>query len=126
MTVTSDQFIVGSHAVVTCSSDSGVVDRIEWVSGAGQVVASAVSVQTLDLVLDPVQDTLQRMMFTCIVTRGTKTANQTLPVTVTSEYWSYAPQCSINIITVHVQFPQTLSLQVCFVLGDQWQGQSSL
>ena len=87
MTVTSDQFIVGSRATVTCSSDSGVVDRIEWVSGAGQVVASAVSVQTLDLVLDPVQDTLQGSEVTCIVTRGTEMASQTLSsITVTSKY----------------------------------------
>ena len=28
----NDPFVVGSHAVVTCSSDSGIVDRIEWVS----------------------------------------------------------------------------------------------
>ena len=85
VTITSDRFILGSRAVATCSSDSGVADRMEWVSEVGQLVTSAVSVQTLDLVLDPVQDTLHGVMFTCIVTRGTETANQTFPVTVISK-----------------------------------------
>ena len=42
VTVTSDRFVVGQRAVLTCSGDSGVVERIEW-QREGQVVVEAIS-----------------------------------------------------------------------------------
>ena len=67
---------------MTCSSDSGVADRIEWQAG-GQVVANATSVQTLELVLDPVNDTLQGSEVICFVIRSDDdVANQTLSLSV--------------------------------------------
>ena len=91
VTITSDPlpFTVGSRSEAVCSSDFGVVDMIEWVSGRGTVVASATSVQHLMLVLDPVNDSfsLHGSDFTCFITRDEGTpnetvSNQTLPITV--------------------------------------------
>ena len=84
-------FTVGQNAVLTCSSDTGVVDRIEWVSRDGVVLASDTSVQQLQFMLRPVNDSLSvhTSNFTCSVTRDEGThnqtiSNQTLPVTVES------------------------------------------
>jgi hypothetical protein len=80
ITVTSDTggFTVGSPAVVTCSSDSGVADRIEWRSGTGQMLVTSNSVQQLDLTFAPVSDSIHGSNFTCFVTRDEGRANQTL------------------------------------------------
>ena len=73
---------MGSHAVVTCSSDSGVVDRIEWVSREGEVLVSGTSIQQLMYVVDPVRDDLHGSEFMCSVTRNRIVFNQTLPLIV--------------------------------------------
>ena len=78
----NELFVVGSRAVVTCSSGSGVVDRIEWVSREGEVLASGTSIQQLMYVVEPVRDNLHRSEFMCIVTRNQMVFNQTLPLTV--------------------------------------------
>ena len=80
--ISNDPLVVGSHAVVTCSSNSGVVDRIEWVSRDGEVLASGTSIQQLMYVVDPVRDNLHRSEFICSVTRNRVAFNQTLPLTV--------------------------------------------
>ena len=69
-------FVVGSAATVTCSSDSGNADRIEWRSREDQVLVSGVSVQQLDLVLNPVSDSLHDSNITCFVTIDQGRANQ--------------------------------------------------
>ena len=93
LTIISDPlpFTVGQNAVLTCSSDTGVVDHIQWVSRNGVVLASDTSVQQLQLMLRPVNDSLSvhTSNFTCSVTRDEGKFNQTissqrLPVTVTS------------------------------------------
>ena len=78
----NDPFVVGSRAVVNCSSDTRVVDRIEWVSREGEVLVSGTSIQQLMYVVDPVRDDLHRSELTCIVTRNHMVFNQTLPLTV--------------------------------------------
>ena len=80
MTITRDTafFTVGSPAVVTCSSDSGVADRIEWRSGEGQVLVTSNSVQQLDLTFAPVNDSIHGSNITCFVTRDEGRANQTV------------------------------------------------
>ena len=80
--ISNDPLVVGSRAVVTCSSDSGVVDRIEWVSREREVLASGTSIQQLMYVVDPVRDNLHGSEFICIVTRNQMVFNQTLPLTV--------------------------------------------
>ena len=80
--ISNDPFVVGSRAVVTCSSDSGVVDIIEWVSREGEVLASGTSIQQLMYVVDPVRDNLHGSEFKCNVTRNQMVFNQTLPLTV--------------------------------------------
>ena len=87
--MTSDPlpFIVGQNAVLTCTSDTGVADLIEWVTEDGVVLASDTAVEELQLVLSPVNDSLSVHMadFICIVTRNNlilTTSNQTLPVRV--------------------------------------------
>ena len=80
MSITSDPdvFTVGSRAVVTCSSDTGVADRIEWVSGAGLVLVSGTSVRELELPFNPVNDSLHGSEVTCSVTRDEGSTNQTV------------------------------------------------
>ena len=80
--ISNDPFVVGSRAVVNCSSDSSVVDIIEWVSREGEVLVSGTSIQQLMYVVDPVRDDLHRLEFICIVTRNQMIFNQTLPLTV--------------------------------------------
>ena len=93
VTITNDPlpFTVGQNAVLTCSSDSGVVDRIHWVSRNGLVLASDTSVQQLQFMLRPVNDSLSvhTSNFTCSVTKdegrlNQTISNQTLPVIVIS------------------------------------------
>ena len=93
VTITNDPlpFTVGQDAVLTCSSNTGVVDRIQWVSRNGLVLASDTSVQQLQFMLRPVNDSLSvhTSNFTCSVTRdegrlNQTISNQTLPVTVIS------------------------------------------
>ena len=79
--ISNDPFVVGSRAVVTCSSDSRV-DRIEWVSREGEVLVSGMSIQQLMYVVDPVRDNLHGSEFICNVTRNQMVFNQTLPLTV--------------------------------------------
>ena len=83
-------FTLGQNAELTCSSDTAV-DRIEWVSSDGVVLASNISVQQLNFMLRPVNDSLSvhTSSFTCSVTRDKGTlnqtiSNQTLQVTVAS------------------------------------------
>ena len=73
---------MGSRVVVNCSSISGVVDRIEWVSREGEVLTFQTSVQQLMLVVDPVRDNLHGSEFICMVTRNQTIFNRTLPLTV--------------------------------------------
>ena len=72
---------------MTCSISSGVADLIVWVSEDGVELASSTLRRELQLVLNPVNDSLSVHManFTCIVTRKNNnptTTNQTLPVKV--------------------------------------------
>ena len=83
----SGGFIVGSEATLTCSSDNGVADRIEWRSREGQVLVSRDSVQQIDLILNPVNDSLHDSSISCSVIRDEGRANQTvssqtLPISV--------------------------------------------
>ena len=80
--ISNDPFVVGSRAVVTCSSDFGVVDRIEWMSREGEVLVSGTSIQQLMYVVDPVRDNLHGSEFICSVIRNQMVFNQTLPLTV--------------------------------------------
>ena len=93
VTITNDPlpFTVGQDAVLTCSSDTGVIDRIQWVSRDGVVLASDTSVQQLQFMLRPVNDSLSvhTSYFTCSVTKyegrlNQTISNQTLSVTVIS------------------------------------------
>ena len=115
VTLTNDPslpFTVGQNAVLTCSSDSGVEDRIQWVSRDGVVLASGTSVQQLQFMLRPVNDSLSvhSSNYTCSVTRdeGQTIINQTLPVTVTSRcLLTYTYICSPNTST-HPQNSQII------------------
>ncbi len=82
-------FIIGSRATPRCISNFGVADRIEWRSSEGDVLVSGTSISYLELVLDPVNDSLSvhGAEFTCFIIRDEGMANETvsnqkLPVTV--------------------------------------------
>ena len=93
VTITNDPlpFMVDQDAVLTCYSDTGVVDRIQWVSRGGVVLAGDTLVQQLQLMLKPVNDcpSVHTSNFFWSVTRDEERlnqtiSNQTLPVTVKS------------------------------------------
>ena len=93
VTITNDPlpFMVGQDAVLTCYSNTGVVDRIEWVSRDGVVLDGDTLVQKLQLMLMPVNDSLSVLTsnFSWSVTKDEERLNQTisrerLPVTVIS------------------------------------------
>ena len=75
---------MGKNATLTCTNDAGVADLIEWRSSDGTVLSSATSVNMLELLLTPVNDSLSihGVDFTCHVTRNTTTFTQSLSVTV--------------------------------------------
>ena len=90
----TDFFTVGGRSVVTCSSDSGVADRMQWLSGAGLVLATDTSIQQLDLTFDPVNDSLHGSEVTCSVTRdegrpSQTVSTQTLPISVRGGHVSW-------------------------------------
>ncbi len=87
VSLVATNFVVGGAAMVTCSSDDGVAERIEIVMESGRLMASEVSVETLTLSIDTVTDTLHNTSITCFVTRATGTtslivSNQTITITV--------------------------------------------
>ena len=106
--MTSDQlpFTVGQNAVLTCTSDTGVADLIEWVTKDGVVLASDTAMEELQLVLSPVNDSLSVHMadFICIVTRNSfipTTSNQTLPVTVIGVCHTLPTAIHYNLDCIH-------------------------
>ena len=123
MTISSDRLIVGISQNVTCISDTGVVERIEW-QREGQVVVEAASVEQLELVLDPVSDTDHGVQISCIVTRSEQErANQSLTISVTGK--------SILLIcflfnSSPMQFHQIPSWLLLLHLDHQSRGQSSV
>ena len=91
VTITNDPlpFMVGQDAVLTCYSDTGVVDQ--WVSRDGIVLAGDTLVQQLQLMLMAVNDSLSVLTskLSWSVTKDEERLNQTisiqrLPVTVIS------------------------------------------
>ena len=108
ITVASDAtgFVVGSAAIVTCSSDLGTADRIEWRSREGRVLVSRDSVQQIDLVFDPVSDSLHDSNITCFVTRDVNqtVSNQTLPISVRGGCVQY-DACSDWLYTMLLAVP---------------------
>ena len=132
ITVASDAagFVIGSNVTVTCSSDSGNADRIEWRSREGQVLVSGDSVQQLDLVFNPVNDSLHNSNITCFVTRDEGRANQTvsnqtLPLFVRGGCAQYDVCMLTGSTPCCLQCPLTPSLLQSTALAAIWQGQSS-
>ena len=119
VTVTSDPlpFTVGQSAVLTCTSDTGVAGRIEWVTKDGVVLSSDTAVEELQLVLSLVNDSLSVHMadFICIVMRDDldpTTSNQTLPVTVIGVCHTLPTAQHENINCIH-SHPLHLFHSVC-------------
>ena len=89
MTITSDLFTVGQSAMVTCPSDSGVAEMIEWQLN-GETEASATSVQLLHLDIDLVSDSLDGSEIVCVVTRSSSDrANQSLAINVNGKEMTF-------------------------------------
>lgn len=89
VTVTNDQFIIGSRAVANCTSiaDLSAIDSITWTNSAGEVVARTDSASLLQLVFDPVNDSLalQGEEFNCTVSGGAAVARQSFQVSLISK-----------------------------------------
>ena len=84
--ITSDPeiFVVGDKNTVTCFSDAGVADRIQWFSGDEGLLDSGTFLEELNLVFDPVSDSLHQTSITCAVTKET-VARKTLGISVRGE-----------------------------------------
>ncbi len=58
---------------------------IEWFDGSNTRVNMTTTGRRLDYVLDPVSDHLHETTFTCLVTRATGVAEQSITLTVTGK-----------------------------------------
>ena len=67
MDVSQGQLTVGENAVITCSSV--IQASLEWLDNEGRVVASVSSQKQLELMFNPVNDSLHNTQYTCRVTR---------------------------------------------------------
>ena len=79
---------MGENATLTCTNDVAVVaDHIEWRYIDGTVLARAASVNMLEFLLSPVNDSLSvhGAVFTCHVTRNNTMFTQNLSVTAIGE-----------------------------------------
>ena len=108
---------MGQSAVLTCTSDTGVANLIEWVTKDEVVLAIDTAVEELQLVLSPVNDSLSVHManFICIVTRNSldpATSNEILPVTVIGVCHTLPTALHENINCVHAH-PLHIFHSVC-------------
>ena len=78
---------VGGTATFTCTSLLGQADMIEWllVDGTETSVDMNSGQSTLDLVLDPVSESMNGGVYRCRVTISGATVNQDITVTVQGE-----------------------------------------
>lgn len=65
--IINSNFTVGDVAMVTCSNEDEVANRIEIVSESDQI--SQASVETLSLIINPVPDSLHNTNVTCTVNK---------------------------------------------------------
>ena len=68
VSIARDPFILGQSATASCTSDTPAT-RLEWLS-EGEVVANALSTQTLPLLFSLVNDSIHEQVYVCRVTRG--------------------------------------------------------
>ena len=75
---------MGGTATFTCTSLLGQADTIEWllVDGTETSVVMNSGQSTLDLVLDPVSESMNGGVYRCRVTISGATVNQDITVTV--------------------------------------------
>ena len=83
ITGASAPLTVGDTAAITCSSDLDV-SSIEWVYD-DQVVLSSVGQQELELVFNPVNDTIHNKTYTCRVTSPYGVQEHKVTLTVTGK-----------------------------------------
>ena len=85
MSIARGQFNVGEPATATCRSVTSAT-RMEWLRN-GEVVASvsSTSIQELDLVFSPVNDSIHNQVHVCRVTRDSGTVAQNFTVQVNGE-----------------------------------------
>ena len=85
VSVRSNPFIFGMSATLTCTSDAPAT-KIEWLDSEERVVARVTSMNWLDLIFNPVNDSIHNSVYTCRVTRGEEmVAEQTITVDVTGK-----------------------------------------
>ena len=111
VSIAHDQFYVGQPAIAACRSVTPAT-RIDWLRN-GEVVASiaSTSIQELDLVFSPVNDSIHNQVYVCRVTRDSRTVSQNFTVQVNGE--GSNSLCSGNF-SFHLfpQFPLMLSKSV--------------
>ena len=85
VSIARDQFNVGQSATAICRSVTPAT-RMEWLRN-GEVVASvtSTSIQELDLVFSPVNDSIHNQVHVCRVTRDSGTVSQNFTVQVNGE-----------------------------------------
>ena len=78
VSIARNRFIVGQSATAMCASDT-LPTRIEWLTN-GEVVANAISAQTLPLLFSSVNDSIHEQVYVCRVTRDGIVAAQNINV----------------------------------------------
>ena len=85
ITSTPETLTVGDTATFTCTSLLGQADTIEWLLVGGSSEETNSGQTTLNLVLDPVSESMNGAVYRCRVTIGGATVDQDVPVTVQGE-----------------------------------------
>ena len=78
---------MGDTATFNCTSLLGQADTIEWLLVGGSSVEMASGEASLDLVFDPVRESMNGAVYTCRVTIGGETVDQNVTVTVQGMFW---------------------------------------
>ena len=69
VSIVPDIFNVGESATARCISDTPAT-QIEWLNEEDVVVLNATSIQQLDLIFSPVNDSIHGQIYICRVTRN--------------------------------------------------------
>ena len=78
--------IHGVNTTLTCTNDAGNTDLIEWLTGSGIILASAMSVHTLELFMTYESLLIHGENFTCHVLRNNRCFTQILSVNFNGKF----------------------------------------
>ena len=78
---------MGDSATFTCTSLLGTANTIEWLLVGGSSVGMNSGETSLELVFNPVSESMNGAVYRCRVTIGGTTVDQDVTVTVQGMFW---------------------------------------